>query len=194
MRGSGSTAIRSARAVALKIASAMWWLLRPWCRRTCRLHSALAAKACQKSSTSSLSKSPIFGAGNGGVEDEVVAAAQIDRRRHERLFHRQREVAVAANAGFVAEGLLHRLAKADADVFDRVMLIDVQVALGFDCQIDRRVLGEQRQHVIEEADAGLPSIPRRCRRDSAPGGFGFRGLAVDGCGAGHRARDLQISD
>jgi hypothetical protein len=29
MRGSGSTAIRSARAVALKIPSAMWWPLRP---------------------------------------------------------------------------------------------------------------------------------------------------------------------
>ena len=29
MRGSASTAIRSARAVALKIASLMWWLLRP---------------------------------------------------------------------------------------------------------------------------------------------------------------------
>ena len=29
MRGSDSTAIRSARAVALKIASLMWWLLRP---------------------------------------------------------------------------------------------------------------------------------------------------------------------
>ena len=29
IRGSASTAIRSARAVALKIASAMWWLLRP---------------------------------------------------------------------------------------------------------------------------------------------------------------------
>jgi hypothetical protein len=28
-RGSDSTAIRSARAVALKIASAMWWLFRP---------------------------------------------------------------------------------------------------------------------------------------------------------------------
>ncbi len=29
MRGSGETAMRSARAVALKIASAMWWPLRP---------------------------------------------------------------------------------------------------------------------------------------------------------------------
>ena len=37
-RGSGSTASSQARAVALKIASLMWWLLRPWCSTMCRLH------------------------------------------------------------------------------------------------------------------------------------------------------------
>ena len=45
IRGSASTAIRSARAVALKMASLTWWLLRPWCSTTCRLHRALAAAA-----------------------------------------------------------------------------------------------------------------------------------------------------
>ena len=40
---------------------------------------------------------------------------------------------------------LQRLAEADADVFDRVVLIDVQVAFGLDRQIERRVLGEQRR-------------------------------------------------
>ena len=35
IRGSGSTASRSARATALKAASAIWWLLRPWRRSTC---------------------------------------------------------------------------------------------------------------------------------------------------------------
>ncbi len=34
MRSSFSMAIRSARAALLKIASLMWWLLRPWCRMT----------------------------------------------------------------------------------------------------------------------------------------------------------------
>ena len=50
------------------------------------------------------------------------------RRGDQRLFHRQREVPVAADARLVAQGLLERLAEADADVFDRVVLIDVQVA------------------------------------------------------------------
>ena len=34
-RGSGSTAARRARATALKAASAMWWLLKPWRRSRC---------------------------------------------------------------------------------------------------------------------------------------------------------------
>ena len=44
------------------------------------------------------------------------------------------------------------------------MLIDVQVALGLDRQVDRRVLGQQREHVVEEADAGGDLAPGRCRR------------------------------
>ena len=63
-------------------------------------------------------------------------------------------MAVAADARLVAQGLAQGLAEADADVLDRVVLVDVQVALGVDRQIDRRVLGQQRQHVVEEADAG----------------------------------------
>ena len=118
------------------------------------MHRRWRPSACQKSSTSSLSKSPIFGVGNVDLKDQEVPAAQIERGGDQRLFHRQREVAVAADAGLVAQGLLQRLAEADAHVLDRVVLIDVQVALGLNVQVDRRVLGQQRQHVIEEADAG----------------------------------------
>ena len=41
-------------------------------------------------------------------------------------------MAVAADAGPIAQGLAHGLPQADADVLDRVMLIDVQIALGLD--------------------------------------------------------------
>src|SRR4051812_16169777 len=65
------------------------------------------------------------------VEDEKIAARKIDGGGAERLFHRQREMAVAANARLVAEGLPDCLPQADADVFHRMMLIDVQISLGF---------------------------------------------------------------
>ena len=80
---------------------------------------------------------------------------------------------------------LNRLAEADADVFDRVVLIDVQVALGADREVDHRVLRQQREHVVEEADAGgdvglAGAVEIERERDLRLGG-----LAVDGGGAGH---------
>src|SRR5512145_2995329 len=46
------------------------------------------------------------------------------------------------------EGLAHD----DADVFDRVVLIDVDVALSFNGQVEKSVLGQQLEHMIKEAD------------------------------------------
>ena len=139
----------------------------------------MAAKACQKSSTSSLSNSPILGLANCGVETEVVPAGKVDGGRRQRLFHRQREVAIAADAGFVAEGLLHRLAQADADVLDRVVLIDVQIALGLDRQIESPVPREQLQHVVEKADARFPRARAAAVEVQLQADLGFAGGAVD---------------
>src|SRR3546814_10561643 len=58
LRGSISTAVRSARAVALKMLSMMWWLLRPWSVSTCRVIPAACAKDWNQCSNSSVSKSP----------------------------------------------------------------------------------------------------------------------------------------
>jgi hypothetical protein len=63
-------------------------------------------------------------------------------------------VAVAAQALLVAERLGKRLAERDADVFDGVVGIDVQVALGFDFEVDQAVAGDLVEHVVEEGHAG----------------------------------------
>ena len=59
--GRAPAAMRSARAVALKQASATWWALWPARRVTCSVTSALIARARKNSSNSSVSISPIFG-------------------------------------------------------------------------------------------------------------------------------------
>ena len=59
------------------------------------------------------------------------AAGRRDRSpRRQRFVHRHHEVAGAIDAAAVAERLRHRFAERDADVFDGVMLIDVEVAGG----------------------------------------------------------------
>ena len=53
-----------------------------------------------------------------------------------------------------AQRFVERLSQHDADIFDGVMLIDIEVALGFELQIEAAVMGEEFQHVIEETDSG----------------------------------------
>ena len=122
---------------------------------TCKFNRPLAATACQKSSTSSLSKSPILGDANGDLKHQEVAAAQVEGRGDQRFFHRQREVAVAADAGFVAQRLLAvpgrgRCRRPRPCGADR----RANRRRPRPTRSNGRVLGQQRQHVIEEADAG----------------------------------------
>ena len=42
----------------------------------------------------------------------------------------------------------------DADILDRVVVVDVAVALGANRHIDQRMARELVEHVVEEADAG----------------------------------------
>ena len=61
--------------------------------------------------------------------------------------------AVAANLLFLVQGLGDGLAEHDAHVFDEVVLVHFQIALGADAEIHLAVKGELLEKVIEEADA-----------------------------------------
>ena len=82
------------------------------------------------------------------------AAAEIDRSEAEGLIHGHEKVAGAQDAALVAEGLVEGVAERNADIFDGVVLIDVEVALAQKIEIEGSVTGEELEHVVEEADAG----------------------------------------
>ena len=93
-------------------------------------------------------------------------------QRRARLVHRHRRAAVASDPGAIAERAVERLADADADVLDRVVRAGLQVAGGVHLQVEPPVAGEQVEHVVEEADAGLAragagAVERQ--RDADPG-------------------------
>ena len=90
---------------------------------------ALVATARKNSSVSSASKPAIEAGGSSDRNRQQRAARDVDRADAERLVHRDRGVAVAADAGAVAERLVERLAERDADVLDRVVGAGLQVAL-----------------------------------------------------------------
>ncbi len=87
------------------------------------------------------------------LPDQVGPVAQVDRGARQRFVHRNIGVAEADDAGIAAHGFLERLAQHDADVFHRVVLVDVEVALGLDVNVHGGVLGEALEHVVEEPDA-----------------------------------------
>ncbi len=130
---------------------------------------------------------PDFWGGYRGVILERVAAAEIDGGGDEALVHRKGEVAVAADAGAVAEGLVHGLAEGDPDIFGGVVIIDVQVTRRGDGEVDECVFRQQVEHVVEEADP-RGSLPRTASVEvEGELDVGFAGLPIDLCGAVHGA-------
>src|SRR5581483_8170021 len=73
------------------------------------------------------------------LEDQERPAGNVERDARQRLVHRQQAMGVAGDAALVAERLGEGLAERDADVLDRVVLVDMQVALGANGQIYERM-------------------------------------------------------
>ena len=69
------------------------------------------------------------------------------------------------------------LAERDAAVLDRVMRVHAKVAVAAQLQIHRRVLREQREHVVEERDAGFDRGFSLAIKVEADGDAGFLGVA-----------------
>ena len=122
--------------------------------------------------------------------DERHAAAEINGARDQRLFHRERNAAVTRDAGLVPDRLSQRLAEADADVFNRMMKIDVAVADGSDGEVEQTVLGEQRQHVIEEPDSRIDLGLTAAVEVEFQTDIGFRRVASDRASTSHDMRFL----
>src|SRR5262249_37271478 len=79
----------------------------------------------------------------------------------------------------VAQCLEKRLSQCDPAVLDRVMRVDLDIPVAAQVKIHHRVLGEQRQHMVKEGNAGLnrrstPTIDRELHQD-----IGFCGLTLN---------------
>ena len=85
---------------------------------------------------------------------EARTTGKIQHHPGKRLIKRNIRVAVATDAGLV-ERLIQRLTKRDADVLNRVMGIDVQIAGRPDRQVNQPVARNLIEHVIKKRQAGL---------------------------------------
>ena len=89
------------------------------------------------------------------LEDAVAPPADVHRHQGQRLVHGHHGVAHTGDARPVAQRPAQGLSQADAHVFHRVVLVHVQVARRADGQIKAGVTGQGRQHVVQEANAGV---------------------------------------
>src|SRR5208282_6110521 len=120
------------------------------------------------------------------LDDTKAAASKIDGGCGKRLVHGHQEISGAENAFFVAERGVDGFAESNADVFDGVMLIHLQVAFGGEAKIEAAVARDEVQHVIEERNAGrdfglAPAIEMQAEIN-----LRFFGVAANGGSSGHR--------
>src|SRR5207244_5109903 len=99
---------------------------------------------------------------------------------------RHDEIAGAIDPLAVAERPQHRLAERDADIFDRMVLIDVEIAPGLQRQVEAAVPREELQHVIEKADPGPDVVAPLSIDREAPFDVRLGRPAVERCGPLHR--------
>src|SRR5271169_6724016 len=82
------------------------------------------------------------------------ASAEIHCRETESLIHGHQEISGAQNAATVAESAVKGLAQTDSNIFDGMVLVDVEIADGGEFQVEGSVTSEKLEHVIKKTDAG----------------------------------------
>src|SRR5882672_7073910 len=86
-------------------------------------------------------------------EQSEGTPGQVYRNLRFGLIHRKQET-IARNADLCAERLPQRLTYSKRAVFNRVMLVNLQVALAGQLERKSAVLVQLLEHVIEKTDAG----------------------------------------
>ena len=165
MRASGSSAMRSARPNALNTVSTMW------CAFLAGNAIHMHGDQCVVDETLEefVHQIDIKLADPGARKRHPIlkprATGQIDDHARQGLVERHVGVAVAADALLVASRLGKGLAEGDADVLDRVVRVDVQIALGADVEVDQAMARDLVEHVLEKRNPGLerraPPVPSR---------------------------------
>ena len=92
--------------------------------------------------------------GERNVVLEPRTAGQVEHHPRQRLVERNVGMAVARESRLVAERLLDRLTECDADIFDGMVRIDVQIAFRLDREVEHAVARDLVEHMIEERHAG----------------------------------------
>jgi hypothetical protein len=79
--------------------------------------------------------------------------AHVHDDARQRFIHWKKEESVALDAHFFPQRFFESLTQHQADILDRVVIVDVRVAFGVNRQIEQPVLRKQGEHVVEKGYA-----------------------------------------
>jgi hypothetical protein len=86
--------------------------------------------------------------------DQGWTATQVYGYYSQGFVHRHDEVSGAVDSFAVTQGFGKELAYDYANILHGVVLVYVQIAHGFEFEIEAAMFGEELEHVVEEADSG----------------------------------------
>src|SRR5882724_3826370 len=119
------------------------------------------------------------------VYDAKGPAAEIDGGGSKSLVHGHEEISGAQDAALRTESFLYGFAKGDADIFDGVMLVHVEIAAGLHLQIECAVTRDEFEHVVEEANSRRDACFSTAIQIHLQMNVGLVRLAMDCGGAWH---------
>jgi len=147
--------------------------------RHVEIHPGIRAKGLEKLLNQFNRKLPDRLSRKLHLEHERRPTRKIDGYLGKALIHRHDRPAIAIDATLIAKRFFEGLADHDSHVFNGVVVIDLQIPLGFNVQIDQAVTRQQVQHVVKESDSGMNrSVPRAVQVQRHPN-LGLLRLAVN---------------
>jgi len=115
------------------------------------------------------------------MEFQSGATRQIHHHARQCFVERHIGVTIAAQSFLVAHRFRKGLTEGDADIFHRVVRINVQIALGFDLQIHHAMARDLIEHVIEEGHAGIQLLLTAAIQIDLHADLRFQRVAGDFC-------------
>jgi hypothetical protein len=133
-------------------------------------------------------------AAEGQVDNGVRPATDVDDGRGERLVHRHAGLPESMDPGAIAECLAEGDPEDERDVLDRVVLVDLEVAVRRDRQVEEAVMTERREEVVVEPESGRDRRVARAVEPERDGDVGLAGRARDRDSAALAGADRVVPD
>ena len=120
---------------------------------------------------------------DGQIIGQKGSPAEIDDAIHQGFVERHAGFAKAANAALIAQRGAKGFAQRQPHVFNRMMIVNLDITRGLEGEIKKSMPGKQLQHVVEKGHAGGDLVLAAAIKLKTEPNVGFVCFAMQVCGA-----------